>query len=377
MAFLVYNGKFLTRSSKWIGYGSTDPVPVPISGDGIARFRFENTSIDETMLRSLTNNQGTWTQVVDGITGEPIPGMWDYAYNRSASYFRNSFPAGLKYENVGYVDLVDIRDTTAAPSYFWDQAFENDTAIRNANITQLDNSGTMVRMFQDCTNLRSAHIECGAARDAQYLVGDCTGLTSLYISSLNGAGGHAYAGCSSLREITIEITDATNGGYFMAVGHGTDFAGCPYIEEITLIHPSTSVARLTSHGDEYELFNGLAYLKHVNYMKRISDQSSASYGDVEPDLMAVRGDTHRMFYGCASLMALPSLTVSGGILGDCSNMFEGCRQVISGISAAYNVLSAANPGNHNRTFSNCGVDTLQGRAELWTVPVSWGGLAPG
>jgi hypothetical protein len=302
--------------------------------------------------------------------------MWDYAYNRSAYYFKNSFPAGLKYENVGYVDIVDIRDTTDARSYFWDEAFGYDTAIRNANITQLDNSGTMIRMFQDCTNLREAHIECGAARDAQHLVAGCTELTSLYISSLNGACVHAYAGCSSLREITIEITDATNGGYFLAVGHGSDFADCPYIEEITLIHPSTSVAHLTSHGDEYELFNGLAYLKHVNYMKRISDQSSPSYGEVEPDLMLVNGDTHRMFYGCASLMALPSLTVSMG-LSDCSNMFEGCRQVVSGISAAYNVLLAANPQYHNRTFTNCGVDTQQGRAELWTVPVSWGGLAPG
>jgi hypothetical protein len=58
-------------------------------------------------------------------------------------------------------------------------------------------------------------------------------------------------------------------------------------------------------------------------------------------------------------------------------MFEGCRQVVSGISAAYNVLLAANPQYHNRTFTNCGVDTQQGRAELLTVPVSWGGLAPG
>jgi hypothetical protein len=280
------------------------------------------------------------------------------------------------YENVGYVDIVDIRDTTAARSPFWDQAFENDTAIRDVNITQLNNSGTMIHMFQDCTNLSEAHIECGAASDAQYLVADCTGLTSLYISSLNGAGYHAYVGCSSLREITIEITDATNGGYFLAVGHGDDFSSCTYIEEITLIHPSTSVAHLTSHGDEYELFNGLAYLKHVNYMRRISDQSSPSYGEVEPDLMLVNGDTHRMFYGCASLMALPSLTVSLG-LSDCSNMFEGCRQVVSGISAAYNVLSAANPGNHNRTFTNCGIDTPQGYAELQTVPASWGGLAVG
>jgi hypothetical protein len=328
------------------------------------------------MLRSLTNNQGTWTQVVDSITGQPIPGMWDYTYDRSAAYFKNFFPYGLMYENVGYVDIVDIRDTTSsASSVFWDQAFLNDTAIRNANIAQLRNSGTMIRMLQGCTNLRTAHVECGGSRDTQNIFNGCTGLVSIYISTESGVGVNAYALCSNLREITIELTGSTP-GYFLKDGHGDDFGYCALLEEVTLIHPSTVAARLCSLSEEYELFKNLAYLNHVNYMRRISDPGSASYGDVELDLMPVHGLSYRMFVGCASLMAIPPLTVSGS-LTDCHEMFNGCREVISGISAAYNVLSAANPSFHNRTFTNCGIDTPQGYTELQTVPASWGGLAVG
>jgi hypothetical protein len=179
-----------------------------------------------------------------------------------------------------------------------------------------------------------------------------------------------YQGCSSLQELTVELTGNTTGWYLRDMS-GTDFSSCRgSLTEVTFIHPYGVPASLTfASQDQYSLFESCTALKHVNHFARVNQY------DLEAESLPVNGNTYWMFKGCSSLMAIPSLSVRG--IESCSEMFYGCRQVMSGISAAYDALSAASPRLHRNTFTNCGVDTQQGYAELQTVPASWGGLATG
>lgn len=375
MAFLAFNGKFLTRSSKWIGYGSTGPVPVPISGDGMIRFQFGNTSISEVELYGLSDNKGTWTPVRDATTGDEIPGLWDFNYNNvGGATLEDVFNHRLNVQNLpDGVELVDIKDSYRRDSGFWDNTFFQDTALTKATITQLNTSNipSMVHLFDGCTNLTEAHVEINSAStNIEVMFNGCTHLTKIYLKVPRGVGPNMYWGCTSLQELTVELTGNTAGWYLRDM-HGDDFSSCRgSLTEVTFIHPYGVPASLTfASQDQYSLFVSCTALEHVNHFVRVNQY------DLEVDPLPVSGDTYNMFRGCSSLMAIPPLNVLG--VHDCSEMFYGCRQVMSGISAAYDALSAASPQLHHNTFTDCGVDTQQGYAELQTVPASWGGLAVG
>ena len=388
LTWLTYNGSTVGLTSH-AGYGlgfdaTPQPTPRPIAGDGIIRFQFGDTAIDVATLDSIKSGSGYWTPVIDIDTGDPIPGLWDFTYDRSKSYFRDNFPNGITYATVGSAELVDIKDTISSQTYnaYWDHAFDSDTALTKANVTQLtisQSNTSTIYMFANCTNLLDAHIECGAAKTERIFDG-CNNLSTLYISVQRGLYPNPFYRCTSLRELTIETTDASSGWFFGDDNH-TTLSPCENsIQEITLIHPDTATMILVGgpgiSRDEQLLFDGCAYLRHVTYVKRITDHSSPRYGELDADRMPItsNGDIQCMFRGCASLEAIPPLVLRVAV-GNVNYMFYECRKVRSGISAAYDVLLAANPGQHHQTFTNCGVDTQQGLAELQTIPTSWGGLA--
>jgi len=54
-------------------------------------------------------------------------------------------------------------------------------------------------------------------------------------------------------------------------------------------------------------------------------------------------------------------------------MFYECRNVVSGALALYKQAStqAVPPSSHSITFTNCGLNTEIGRAELAQIPYNW------
>ena len=75
----------------------------------------------------------------------------------------------------------------------------------------------------------------------------------------------------------------------------------------------------------------------------------------------------------AGLRYVPSFTNTDK-LKNTPYMFYNCYYVESGASAFYEQLSQ-NTGDfyHKNTFTNCGINTVQGAAELAQIPTSWGG----
>ena len=367
--WLTFNSKGLTYGTCALGYVS-GPHPAPIMENGTIRFSFANTSIDLATLQSITSGNGVWRQVSDMETGNPIPGMWDFKYDRSKSAFTQNFPNGLTIQSPGGAEIVDLRENNSPATYYWQEAFYGDTAITKVNITQFSGTESMIRMFDGCTSLTEAHVEADSSSHNEEMFHGCTSLRTVYVSTYGGIGTTMFHGCTSLVNLTIETTNPST-GHFFGDDNGTTLMDCAgTIEEITLIRPATATVYLTT-GDEVVVFKNCVNMHHLNCLERDTND------DLSPCRLVIRrqGNKQQMFYGCASLEAIPPLTVSGGwFMQSVNEMFSGCRNVRSGISAAYDVLTAVAPSDHQDTFLNCGIDTPQGLAELQTIPASWGGL---
>lgn len=75
---------------------------------------------------------------------------------------------------------------------------------------------------------------------------------------------------------------------------------------------------------------------------------------------------------CRSLTTVPLFDTSN--VTDMSYMFQGCTSVQSGALALYQQASSqATPPYHDYTFTDCGIDTVTGAAELAQIPRRWGG----
>jgi len=106
-------------------------------------------------------------------------------------------------------------------------------------------------------------------------------------------------------------------------------------------------------------------------------------------------DANRMFAECHSLREIPTLrvekvghpmvwegTVISGTVLYMDYMFQGCRNVASGITDMYTALSTNGydtaaqeagvvPAQHSQVFEDCGVDSPSGSIELAGVPSDW------
>ncbi len=82
-------------------------------------------------------------------------------------------------------------------------------------------------------------------------------------------------------------------------------------------------------------------------------------------------DMGSMFYGCDGLQSIPLFDTSSATYT--SSMFQGCFNVQSGALALYQQAStqATPPNSHRRMFSDCGIDTTTGAAELAQIPSDW------
>lgn len=81
--------------------------------------------------------------------------------------------------------------------------------------------------------------------------------------------------------------------------------------------------------------------------------------------------TYQMFYNCSKLTSIPLFDTSN--VTNMTYMFSNCVNVENGALALYKQASTqANPPTaHDRTFRNCGSNTVNGAAELAQIPSNW------
>lgn len=83
--------------------------------------------------------------------------------------------------------------------------------------------------------------------------------------------------------------------------------------------------------------------------------------------LPIRDTAFQMYAGCTSLRRLPRFETDIDV--NVVEMFEGCRNVESGILDCYDSLR--NLTQHWACFRDCGVDTPTGAAELAQIPSDW------
>lgn len=201
-------------------------------------------------------------------------------------------------------------------------------------------------------------------------------------------------------DITKDTLDAeydgvTWSGLFYTYGHGT---GCTQLLEV-LGANATGVVNLQM------VFHGCSNLTSVAPFDASDavhcwgtfhdNVSLVNAPDLSLDSCRVAGS---MFYGCTSLVNPPNLTNTSGIgtwaslFARCSSlsrvplydtgsgeyfgsMFFGCRNVASGAYELYQQVSQQPTViAHDNMFTDCGIDTVTGLADLQRIPTSYGGL---
>lgn len=193
------------------------------------------------------------------------------------------------------------------------------TEVVNANLKGVKNTGNM---FSYCINLKSVSLfNTGDVADMQYMFEHCSSLNSVllfdtsHVLNMNSM----FTGCKSLT--TLPLFDTSNVDTMNKM-----FSICTSLVSVPLFNT-----------------------KYVH-------------------------DMSFMFAECTSLVEVPLFDTSNVM--DMQYMFGRCYAVKSGALALYQQAStqAKLPSSHEGTFSECGINTTSGLAELQQIPTSWGGL---
>lgn len=363
---ITYNSGILMSNG---GYLDTAPQPEPTPiGSGVVRFKFYNTQVDPSL--GGFSHYGTWSRVYDVNTREPIPGLWDYAPGNYSTNFNGNLPhSSLRIENCGgLVDIIDISlsGDTGNISFFT-SAFDGATALNSVNIESMKWNTECIGMFRNCTNLREANVLMETATTTEVMFNNCTGLYKAYIRTNTGIQNGAFTGCTSLDDLTIEIS---NSGYFLYQNGHQDFSGANTIRSITFIAPEYStytLHRSNLPGADQETFQGLIYLENI-----LTYERSSVYPEQLVQVPLPIGASGQLcFFACKGLREMPYLDVSHVTLA--RDMFGGCLNMDSGIYDMYLALSnhISDSMRYRNCFRDCGKDSPTGSAELAQVPNDW------
>lgn len=369
MAYLAYNGKFLTRMGKWLGAGSPAPVPTPTPlALGNVRFKFDDTSmtVQDLYDNIFDDYHCTVAQVLDANTGDPIPGLFDVRPSM-LSDFKQSYKSGmggsiLSVGNCGgRVDLVDAYLSTSQ-SYFWQQAFAYSTAIRNITMTHWECvSGQTFTYIVDNSAAETLDLDYGNhSVSAQQSIGAVTSLDTVTLRDFTGTLPDNAFNYTTAN--TLNLYPHANTAVFDVRLSGPSIST---VNIYTSQQQGTSYAFST--GTNSNLFRGF----HLQELHAFGIDGTGNRTEID---LLLPSNCDSMFWGC-DIRDLSTFHFDTTNLTICKSMFAGNRLCEAGIVDMYDLLSAKVTllANYRNAFSSCGSDTVTGAAELAQIPTSWGG----
>lgn len=358
---MITFGGFILTDAGGFWLQKPPPSPSPME-EGTVRFRFYGEMLEPERLTLL----GTWTQVIDITSGQPIPGLWDYRPDLRQSEFKQSMPIGaLTVESCnGSVDIVDIKlsEVPYTQSAFFQHAFDSDTAINNVNIENLTARVSCIHMFEQ-SGVTEANVIMDNVSSTETMFDYCDRLKKVYIRTTNGIGNNCFFGSGGLEDLTIEIIDD---GYFIFQEAIDEIGGGANLRNVTFIAAEGTSYRLYRMAtDSIGAFDGAQLLESVNVYER------GASGQLTQVPLPLTGYANYAFRNCRSLTYMPLLDVSG--VSQCPGMFYGCVNIAGGILDVYDVLkvNCVSYSSHVQAFTDCGIDTTTGRAELVQIPNDW------
>ena len=297
------------------------------------RFKFSNEGYSP--VTAGVGTSGTWKQVLSS------PNIWDWT--RTANSWGNAFKNAF-YASDNEVSIINAGDTSGVTAIH--SLFQGCRSLKKVCLFDTSNVTTFSNTFATCTGLKTVPLF------------DTSKVTN--ISSM-------FSGCFGLK--TVPLFDTSK-----VTGMSSMFRNCTSLQSVPLFDTS----KVT---DMSNMFNGSTALKTVplfdiSEVTNILSMFSGCSGLKTVPLFDTSKLTNMsdMFNGCSVLQSIPLFDVSS--VTNVRRMFKNCRNVESGAKALYDklVLREISSTNHTECFTNCGIDTPTGAAELALIPSSWGGL---
>lgn len=195
-----------------------------------------------------------------------------------------------------------------------------------------------------CASLKSVNepINCKSITSISNSFAGCVSLSHLELENTNRITNFAAA-FSSCKSLPFEFFDTLD------TSAGTNLSGlCGGW--------SAQVSSSVTIWEIYEEMNNITAVPTFDFASATAVNDTFGYCDIQ----------------AIDVTKLASL--SGFV--DVRDMFRENRNCKSGILNAYAILDTVDK-YHTNCFSNCGIDTEEGLAELEQIPASWGGLAEG
>ena len=259
---------------------------------------------------------------------EQIPSAWggnfrDYVILRFTDGVTPSFSKGTS-EQIS-VSPNDWKLSTAN-EYSWRGLLSGQNELLEVIDMKAPGITDMYEMFKNCSKLTTVHVldTTSCTKSIGYMFCGCSSLTTLPAIKISGDPYGLFQNCSSLSVIPeLDTTEMSGSCYYMFMNTA--------ITEV----PNLNMAKVTYASS--------------------------------------------MFYGCSSLTdisRIASMDFNQSYLY-VTSMFYNCKNVSAGILSAYRKLSSL-PAvqSTDSAFKYCGIETVNGAAELRQVPNSWGGLPP-
>lgn len=273
--------------------------------------RFKFSNEGYSPVTAGVGTSGTWKQVLSS------PNIWDWT--RTANSWGNAFKNAF-YASDNEVSIINAGDTSGVTAIH--SLFQGCRSLKKVCLFDTSNVTTFSNTFATCTGLKTVPL---------FDTSKVTNMSSM------------FSGCFGLKTVplfdTSKVTDMSN-----------MFNGSTALKTVPLFDIS-EVTNILS------MFSGCSGLKTVP----LFDTSKLT-------------NMSDMFNGCSVLQSIPLFDVSS--VTNVRRMFKNCRNVESGAKALYDklVLREISSTNHTECFTNCGIDTPTGAAELALIPSSWGGL---
>lgn len=228
----------------------------------------------------------------------------------------------------------------------WSTMFAGKTWLVDVLDANLDGVTNVGGFFSAASNLETLKIS--SAADLTSLGGFFYGLSKLVSATLKGFisvqdFGSLFYSFASLQQAVIEFGPSCK---FIP----TLFGNCQKLEKVIIYGDTSGITNMSG------MCNNCTSLTYVSTFNTIN---VTNFGYA--------------FNNCTSLKKIPQFNTANA--NAVSNMFYGCRKVESGALSIYRQLSTqAYQPNHDDTFTDCGIDTATGLAELEQIHTSWGGL---
>ena len=377
--------------------------------------RFEFSKKDYNPDAAGVGSDGTWTKVAS-----PTLNVWDWT-NENTDW-HESFKGAFPYEDneVSVIAAGDTSSVTSIASMFAGVYTSNpgstgySLTTRNnivfcipfdvSNVTGAENMfhGTTLKeivkfAFNGCSvNQMFSNSYIHDFDEIELCVSSAFGLFSLCFNLVNvgkikfdpaklvqtstGQPVSLFSSRSSYGQMNIETIEGIEG-----TGIVTNFTN--FLFNMQKLKRIGGEIDCTSAKDCTAMFQNCKKLEHLPVLKNLGSSQITS--------------TYLMFNNCFSLKEFPvfdtsHVTNAKSMFASCINLTEipnynfssvtnvdsfcfNSINVKRGILETYNKFlnRGASITSHTKTFSNCGIDTAEGRAELAQIPKSWGGLAEG